>query len=95
MQPIEYVGEVIRFRENKAVRWMYDRLSQCGISMNEIVLAYHKEKAFTVDDMEQLYQLIGYSVSGFGDLNIPRPETVVAAGAIAAELYAKKEASNG
>lgn len=38
-------------------------------------------------------QPIGYSVSGFGDLHIPRPEIV--ADAIAHELYTKKEASNG
>jgi hypothetical protein len=93
MQPIEYVGDVIRFRENAVINWMYEHLGARGISMNEIVAQYQAGE-FSVDDMEQLYQLIGYSVSGFGSLRIPRRETVAAADAIAAELVKKRRTAS-
>jgi hypothetical protein len=82
MQPVEYVDRVIRFKKNKVVRYLLDA---GGIDLNAIVGAFKRE-GFSVEDMEQFYQLIGYSVSGFGDLSIVRPETVAAADALVGEL---------
>lgn len=50
----------IRFKENKIVRYLLDN---GGISLNDLALL-----EFPQGDEEQFAQLIGYSLSGFGDL---------------------------
>lgn len=45
---------------------------------------------FADEDREQFAQLIGYSVSGFGDLSYAQPKTVGAADEQAEKLTAKK-----
>lgn len=65
-QPVEYdENGVIRFKKNAIVRWMLD---QGGLGrkfdMNEISI-----QEFSIEDRVQFAQLIGYSVSGFGDLS--------------------------
>lgn len=66
MQPV-VVGKdkVIRFKENAIVRWMLEmgRLGQ-RFDLNVIGAT-----PFPQEDREQLAQLIGYSVSGYGDLS--------------------------
>lgn len=61
IQPLE-VDErgTLRFKENKIVRHLLDN---GGIDLNK--LAYLD---FSREDREQFAQLIGYSLSGFGDL---------------------------
>jgi len=60
-QPVERDKEgVLRFRENKIVRYLLD----CGrFDMNDIAMM-----PFAREDRVQFAQLIGYSVSGFSEL---------------------------
>lgn len=61
MQPIVMVNGVARFRENKLVRFL---LENGGIDMNRLAMVKCPR-----EDRAQLAQLIGYSVSGYGDLD--------------------------
>ena len=81
-QPIELdpVG-VPRFKGNAIV----ERLSREGsISLNDIAMW-----DVPIADREQFWQLLGYSVSGYGDLSFVRPETVEWADDEAAKLRSK------
>ena len=65
MQKIEQTEDgVIRFRENKIIRYL---MKEGKIDLNQI---YCKDTDgdFNKGDYTQLMQLIGYSVSGYGDL---------------------------
>lgn len=62
---------VIRFRENKIVRFLLD---QYPPGLNSLVARFYDNR----EDYEQLMMLIGYSVSGFGDLDIDRRTIAVA-----------------
>lgn len=86
MQPIVRDDRgVVRFRANAIVR----RLSNEGkISLNEIA-AWD----MPVEDAEQFWQMLGYSVSGYGDLSFVRPETLAAADADAEALFAVSRGS--
>jgi len=77
MQDIE-VDEhgVVRFAENKIVSFL---LKNGGFNMNELA-------NFSRDDRQQFAQLIGYSVSGFGDLDYASKKIVEAADLMAEEL---------
>jgi len=55
---------VARFKPNKIVRALLDWSTTRGIGMNELILL-----GFPTEDWEQLAQLLGYSVSGAGDLS--------------------------
>jgi hypothetical protein len=61
MQPI-YLDDkgTARFKENAIVRYILDN---GGIDLNQLAFI-----DFSVEDREQFAQLIGYSVSGFGEL---------------------------
>lgn len=61
MQPIILVDEVPRFKANKAVRWMVDNM--CDLNVLSMV------EGIPDEDMAQLMQLLGYSVSAFGGLS--------------------------
>lgn len=75
---------VIRFRENQIVSF----LLECGpFDLNKLACL-----PFSKDDMEQFMQLIGYSVSGFGDLDFVDRKTVDEADRIAEW---RAEANNG
>ena len=58
---------VIRFKENKIVQYLLDK---GPIDMNHLAL-----EGFSQEDEEQFAQLIGYSLSGFGDLSYVSDET--------------------
>lgn len=64
VQPLvrDHLG-VIRFKENKIVSHLLDWASSRGMSLNEIAMM-----RFSREDQQQLAQLIGYSLSGYGDL---------------------------
>lgn len=89
-QPRQPIGwddhKVVRFKENKIVSWMLD-MGRSGqkFDLNDIVMKYHTEE-FSLGDLVQLDQLIGYSVSGFGDLSYIPSEEVEACDEIAADL---------
>lgn len=75
MQKIERADDgVIRFKQNQMVRHLLDWASERGMDLNEMALLN-----FPREDWEQFAQLIGYSVSGFGDLSYASPEVVAAA----------------
>lgn len=61
MQPV-YIDEdgIARFKQNKIVRWLLDA---GPFDLNMIAVT-----PFEQEDREQFAQLIGYSVSGFGEL---------------------------
>jgi hypothetical protein len=62
-QPIVVASDgVVRFKCNPIVRWLLDA---GPFDMNTIAL----KPEFTVEDRRQFAQLIGYSVSGYGDLS--------------------------
>lgn len=79
IQPLEKdkLGTV-RFKPNKIVQHLLDK---GGIDLNQIALLQ-----FPKEDEIQFAQLIGYSLSGFGDLSYVDDETYAAAEA----MYGKK-----
>lgn len=74
---------VVRFRKNKIVRFLLDWATPRGMSLNDLA-----RMDFDDADREQLAQLIGYSVSGFGDLSYASEETVAKADVIAESVLA-------
>jgi hypothetical protein len=81
MQPVELDSQgVARFKANKIVRHLLDWASDRGMNLNDIA-----RMPFDAEDRMQLAQLIGYSVSGYGDLSYASRESV----AIADELVEK------
>lgn len=80
MQPIEMTPSgVVRFKKNAVVRYLLD---EGGITLNDLATRIE----FSREDREQFAQLLGYSVSGFGELSYASPETVAAADLIAAQV---------
>lgn len=68
MQPIGYdQDDVIRFKRNAIVRFLLDWASERGMTLNSLASI-----PFADEDREQFAQLIGYSVSGFGELGYTR-----------------------
>lgn len=65
LQPV-YLTEngVVRFKKNRIVRLLLDWSSARGMDMNAIATLN-----FPAEDREQFAQLIGYSLSGFGELS--------------------------
>lgn len=83
MQPIiKDEDGTVRFKANPIVNFIF----RAGpFSMDQII----ELPGITREDMEQFAQLIGYSVSGFGELSYVNPESVKYADAVAEELLAK------
>lgn len=54
---------VMRFKANKIVQRLLDFASERGMGLNEIA-----GMDFSAEDRQQLAQLIGYSLSGYGEL---------------------------
>ena len=76
IQPVYRTSDgVIRFKENKIVEFLLDA---GPFDLNQLAMM-----SFEDEDHEQLAQLIGYSVSGFGDLSYASDETVEAADKLA------------
>lgn len=87
MQPIVIAKDgVIRFKENAILRWAVDTGK---LDLNEIAV-FCQTNGISDEDQMQLAQLIGYSVSGYGDLDYASEESVAAADAIAQTLLASK-----
>lgn len=69
MQPIEKDEHgVVRFKKNNIVRLL---LEAGPLDLNQLAMMH-----FSKEDREQLMQLIGYSVSGFGELDYVSRESV-------------------
>ena len=80
MQPVVITDDgIVRFQKNTIVRFLLDA---GHFGMNQISLL----PGVTQEERSQFAQLIGYSVSGFGDLSYTDPEMVAQADKIADEL---------
>ncbi len=78
-QPLIVLDDgVVRFRENKIVRFLLDA---GPFDMNQLAMM-----PFGQEDYEQFAQLIGYSVSEFGELSYVSPEIVEMVGQQASEI---------
>lgn len=87
MQPVyrDHHG-VIRFKPNKIIK----HLQRLGIIDLNSLARYN----FPEEDWNQLAQLIGYSVSGFGDLDYADPAIVADADRLAEMLLANPSPSS-
>lgn len=62
---------VLRFKRNKIIDWLF---STGKLDLNQVALLTARGQ-FPKEDEEQLAQLLGYSLSGFGDLSYVSEET--------------------
>ncbi|AIR90505.1 SIMPL domain-containing protein [Pseudomonas cremoricolorata] len=75
MQPVVVAADgVIRFKANQIVSDMLEVCRKHGLDLNEIAARDYEK-----DDRSQLMQLIGYSVSGYGNLECSRAKHVMRA----------------
>ena len=70
---------VIRFKANAIVNWI---VSSGRLNLNDILL-----DEYSIEDIEEFWQLMGYSVSEYGELSFIREETVAVADAIAERFF--------
>lgn len=83
MQPVVIAGDgCARFKENKIVRDLLELAIKHGMDLNQICI-----KGYDPDDYAQLMELIGYSVSGYGDLDRSRRDHVRRADRDAEKLW--------
>jgi hypothetical protein len=81
-QPIELDAYgVVRFQPNAILVYLFESKR---LNLNDISI-----KRFPVEDMRQVWQQLGYSVSGYGDLSFADPGEVAVADAEAARLVAE------
>lgn len=86
VQPVQWDGRgVVRFKGNAIVRYLLDFARARGCSLNELAVM-----PFTDDDWTQLAQLMGYSVSGAGDLSYFDPDALLEADRRVEELLAQQ-----
>jgi hypothetical protein len=65
IQPVELdSSKVVRFKQNAIVQHLLDFAGQHGCNMNTLAAL-----SFSREDRQQFAQLIGYSVSGYSELN--------------------------
>lgn len=89
-QPIGFTDEdppVVRFKGNAIIRWMLKQ----GEAGRQFDLNSIDTYAFPADDLVQFWQLLGYSVSGYGDLSFIPDNEKDACDAIAEELVAERK----
>lgn len=63
IQPLEQKEGVLRFKANAIVAYLYELSSRHGCGLNELACM-----KFSNDDRQQFAQLLGYSLSGYGEL---------------------------
>ena len=82
IQPVERDHDgVIRFKANKLVKYL---LEKGPFDLNQ--LSRLAQEFYCEDDYQHLMQLIGYSVSGYGDLSGRDPSVLREADRMAGEL---------
>ncbi len=74
MQPLVMAGNVLRFKENRIVSALLDVAGEHGLDLNAIACM-----DFEPWERQQLSQLIGYSVSGYGELSYVDDEALAKA----------------
>lgn len=84
-RPQDGPGGIIRFQRNAIVSDLLDFAQDRGFGLNEMARG-----GYSRQDQEQFAQLIGYSVSGFGELHYARPRIVAAADMEAARMNARR-----
>lgn len=77
----------LRFKKNAIVDYLLEWATARGMGMNELA-----RMDFTQDDWQQFAQLIGYSLSGYGELSYVSDDTYNAAAAMADEGLTEKDA---
>lgn len=102
MQPIEFAADgVIRFRQNRIVDDLLDFAhAQSGVvgitspykkfTMTDIAIGVH-EKRYTREEYEQFRQLIGYSVSRYGECDLVSKASIAEADAIGGKVWRDAE----
>ena len=84
MQPLEKdAGGVVRFKMNPIIRFLLDA---GPFDMNSLAMM-----PWSDEDREQLAQLIGYSVSGFGELSYASDDVYDAATIEAAAFFPSEQ----
>ena len=100
MQPLVWDGKVVRFKENAIVRRLVDaskhldggpKPGKSFANLNEIA----GWTGISPEDFEQFWQLMGYSVSGYGELSFIRRSVVNRADKKASLMVAKKKKKRG
>ena len=66
LQPVVKVSGVVRFQANNIVRFLFDNST---INLHRLAQLRY---LFSQTDWDQFYQLIGYSVSGYSDMEVSR-----------------------
>lgn len=95
MQPIGFDGHstehsprgIIRFKSNAIIEYLF---KDGRLNLNEIGLMV-QNGVFPVGDQVQIAQLLGYSVSGFGDLSYVPRDVCNEADAKAKELWDRRD----
>jgi hypothetical protein len=89
IQPLSKDAQgTLRFKKNAIVDYLLEWSKQRGLGLNELAAM-----DFTQDDREQFWQLIGYSLSGYGELSFVSDATYsVAVGMTEDEDLQEKDA---
>lgn len=81
---------VIRFKKNELVNALLEHGQSNGLGLNELACKY--TVAEHADDWQQLAQLIGYSLRGYGELCYVSDDAYGTAAAMADEGLSEKDA---
>jgi len=81
------VNGTLRFKGNQIVVDLLEKAGQHGLNLNAIAC-----RQYSADDRQQLAQLIGYSLSGYGELSYVSEDAYGAANAMAEEGMSEKDA---
>jgi hypothetical protein len=76
----------LRFKSNAVVNALLDHGQSTNCGLNEL-----RMRDFPQEDWEQFYQLIGFSVSGYGDVSVISRKTVNRADKRAAAFKAREK----
>ena len=78
--------KVARFKSNRIVEWLLENARAHGVDMNTLAMMH-----FDKNDRWQFAQLIGYSVSGIGDLSYRDKAQLAEADEIVSEMILERE----
>jgi len=75
MQPISFDEQgTPRFQQNAVVRWLVDEAKKKGLTLNDFPVGELPQT-----DVEQFWQMMGYSVGGYCELSFVSDESCEAA----------------
>ena len=81
---------VLRFKANVLINALLDHGQATGFGLNELARKFYTPEH--ADDWQQLAQLIGYSLSGYGELSYVSDDAYGAAATMADEELGEKDA---